>query len=216
MIEKYRKKVPAYRQIKDWGDLGLELTRQQITNWHIRACDYGLGNLYELMHQTLLKQTVVHADETSYLVLESEKVNTYFWVFASGRAEDEQIILYEHADSRATEVPKNFLNGYTHYLQTDGYQVYDKLDQVTRVACLSHIRRKFFEAMGKQGLSLIHISEPTRLGMISYAVFCLQKKKSYTHLRAQETRHDRVCRLLLEKKKRLVIEYTLFQAITKL
>src|SRR5450756_745518 len=29
-----------------------------------------------------------------------------------------------------------------------------------------------------QGLSLIHISEPTRLGMISYAVFCLQKKKN--------------------------------------
>src|SRR5450756_45760 len=28
-----------------------------------------------------------------------------------------------------------------------------------------------------QGLSLIHISEPTRLGMISYAVFCLKKKK---------------------------------------
>src|SRR5450756_2808383 len=32
---------------------------------------------------------------------------------------------------------------------------------------------------GRQGhgLSLIHISEPTRLGMISYAVFCLKKKK---------------------------------------
>src|SRR5450756_3009019 len=28
-----------------------------------------------------------------------------------------------------------------------------------------------------QYLSLIHISEPTRLGMISYAVFCLKKKK---------------------------------------
>src|SRR5450756_2292986 len=26
-------------------------------------------------------------------------------------------------------------------------------------------------------VSLIHISEPTRLGMISYAVFCLKKKK---------------------------------------
>src|SRR5450756_3104151 len=40
------------------------------------------------------------------------------------------------------------------------------------------------EALGKirvlecgHGLSLIHISEPTRLGMISYAVFCLKKKK---------------------------------------
>src|SRR5665648_282290 len=102
-----------------------------------------------------------------------------------------------------------------------------------------------------EDLSLIHISEPTRLGMISYAVFCLKKKisfsfltirrpprstlssssaasdvykrqagvfqislrdrccgeragyrgpVSYTHLRAHETRHDIVCRLLLEKK----------------
>src|SRR5665648_757106 len=30
---------------------------------------------------------------------------------------------------------------------------------------------------GVYALSLIHISEPTRLGMISYAVFCLKKKK---------------------------------------
>src|SRR5450759_2514654 len=32
-------------------------------------------------------------------------------------------------------------------------------------------------AVASLGLSLIHISEPTRLGMISYAVFCLKKKK---------------------------------------
>ncbi|ARY90906.1 IS66 family transposase [Lacticaseibacillus styriensis] len=150
MIEKYRKKVPVYRQEKDWEEAGFPLTRQQITNWHILACDYGLASLYELMHQTLLKQDVVHADETSYRVLESEKLKTYYWVFASGRAEDKQIFLYEHADSRGTEIPKHFLSGYTRYLQTDGYQVYEKLDQVTRVACLSHIRRKFFEAMGQQ------------------------------------------------------------------
>src|SRR5450756_276058 len=31
--------------------------------------------------------------------------------------------------------------------------------------------------MDHPSLSLIHISEPTRLGMISYAVFCLKKKK---------------------------------------
>src|SRR5450756_322422 len=31
-------------------------------------------------------------------------------------------------------------------------------------------------------LSLIHISEPTRLGMISYAVFCLKKKKKTQHV----------------------------------
>ena len=46
---------------------------------------------------------------------------------------------------------------------------------------------------GQSGLlSLIHISEPTRLGMISYAVFCLKKKKNKTkvpsYLPAIETR----------------------------
>src|SRR5450759_5623130 len=34
-----------------------------------------------------------------------------------------------------------------------------------------------------RGLSLIHISEPTRLGMISYAVFCLKKKKKTQQVR---------------------------------
>ncbi|CUX36484.1 hypothetical protein BN3590_01005 [Clostridium sp. C105KSO15] len=33
-----------------------------------------------------------------------------------------------------------------------------------------------------KGVSLIHISEPTRLGMISYAVFCLKKKKAIIHI----------------------------------
>ena len=39
------------------------------------------------------------------------------------------------------------------------------------------------DTMDKVGyhLSLIHISEPTRLGMISYAVFCLKKKKKRKH-----------------------------------
>ncbi|CUX71145.1 hypothetical protein BN3590_04221 [Clostridium sp. C105KSO15] len=38
-------------------------------------------------------------------------------------------------------------------------------------------------------LSLIHISEPTRLGMISYAVFCLKKKKN-THPATSDTSID--------------------------
>src|SRR5665254_29692 len=39
-----------------------------------------------------------------------------------------------------------------------------------------------FAALGGVGrLSLIHISEPTRLLSISYAVFCLKKKKKNLH-----------------------------------
>src|SRR5659263_707904 len=50
-----------------------------------------------------------------------------------------------------------------------------------------------------EDLSLIHISEPTRLGMISYAVFCLKKK---TCVYAQET-----LTFLLTQKKTCVKNY---------
>ena len=35
-----------------------------------------------------------------------------------------------------------------------------------------------------------------------FFVYLFDKPVSYTHLRAHETRHDLVCRLLLEKKKK--------------
>src|SRR5450759_5894361 len=42
------------------------------------------------------------------------------------------------------------------------------------------------------------------LGVYAFAVFLLMLiPVSYTHLRAHETRHDLVCRLLLEKKKKI-------------
>src|SRR5665648_440932 len=47
----------------------------------------------------------------------------------------------------------------------DNSKIYNKnkpLHKLQNVCCIA--------------LSLIHISEPTRLGMISYAVFCLKKK----------------------------------------
>src|SRR5450756_72466 len=86
-------------------------------------------------------------------------------------------------------------------------------DQTTTwigVECFRGLADNVSSSLGKgepiivQGrlLSLIHISKPTRLGMISYAVFCLKKKNDYIiqklfafkfifypHLRANETRH---------------------------
>ena len=44
--------------------------------------------------------------------------------------------------------------------------------------CMILFLASFICKMGK-GLSLIHISEPTRLGMISYDVFCLKNKQLF-------------------------------------
>src|SRR5665648_1134843 len=45
------------------------------------------------------------------------------------------------------------------------------------------------------------INSPTHSFLLSDIVFAGFTTVSYTHLRAHETRHDLVCRLLLEKKK---------------
>src|SRR5665648_1134348 len=58
-------------------------------------------------------------------------------------------------------------------------------DNFLSISELNHYRAKHIESfltrqIGKLSgleLSLIHISEPTRLAMISYDVFCLKKKK---------------------------------------
>eukprot|EP00658_Telonema_sp_P-2_P078871 TRINITY_DN748_c0_g1_i1.p1 TRINITY_DN748_c0_g1~~TRINITY_DN748_c0_g1_i1.p1 ORF type:complete len:174 (-),score=52.33 TRINITY_DN748_c0_g1_i1:5-526(-) len=52
-------------------------------------------------------------------------------------------------------------------------------------------------------LSLIHISEPTRLLSISYAVFCLKKKKKKNRLKsyAREQAQCNICKIMLTEKK---------------
>eukprot|EP00658_Telonema_sp_P-2_P012309 TRINITY_DN14694_c0_g1_i1.p1 TRINITY_DN14694_c0_g1~~TRINITY_DN14694_c0_g1_i1.p1 ORF type:complete len:234 (+),score=55.01 TRINITY_DN14694_c0_g1_i1:57-758(+) len=45
----------------------------------------------------------------------------------------------------------------------------------------SGTHQELLDARGEYHLSLIHISEPTRLLSISYAVFCLKKKKKQKH-----------------------------------
>src|SRR5450759_49466 len=59
-----------------------------------------------------------------------------------------------------------------HVLSADGLEVIVDLTVLYKVVPSEAPR-----ILKEVGLSLIHISEPTRLGMISYAVFCLKKKK---------------------------------------
>ena len=63
---------------------------------------------------------------------------------------------------------------------------------------IKHLLKKYNEehqATVIISLSLIHISEPTRLGMISYAVFCLKKKKSGKSAAGTERRFTRLSAL---------------------
>jgi len=149
MTQKYMNAVPLYRQEKYLKTLGVNLSRQTMSNWIIKSSEY-LEPLYNRFKEALLNQDIIHADETPLQVLKEEnrkaKQKSYMWLYKSNNY-DNQIVLYDYQISRGQEHPKRFLSEYSGYLQTDGYAAYNKLNNITQVGCLAHVRRKFKDAM---------------------------------------------------------------------
>lgn len=147
---KFGQKVPAYRQEKYWKEThGLDISRDNITNWHIKAVQNALDFLAKRFVLYLNQEEILHGDETSYRVIQSQKTDTYYWQFCTGKDSQHPIVYYHHDESRSGEVPKKFLKHFTGYLHCDGYAGYNAVENVQLVFCLAHARRKFFEAIPK-------------------------------------------------------------------
>lgn len=147
---KFGQKVPAYRQEKYWQKThGLDISRDNITNWHIKAVQNALDPFAQRLQYYLNQEEILHGDETSYRVIESSKTDTYYWQFCTGKESDHPMVYYHHDEGRSGEVPKKFLNAFSGYLHCDGYAGYNAVENVQLVYCLAHARRKFFEAIPK-------------------------------------------------------------------
>lgn len=55
--------------------------------------------LYDLLHQHLLTQDVLHADETTLKVINDERVKSYMWVYCSGADIPNILPRYHNLDS---------------------------------------------------------------------------------------------------------------------
>ncbi|BDP58806.1 hypothetical protein EfmJHP36_32850 (plasmid) [Enterococcus faecium] len=78
--------TPAYRQENYWKQThGLDISRDNITNWHIKAVQNALDPLGERLRVYLNQEEILHGDETSYRVIESAKTDTYYWQFCTGK-----------------------------------------------------------------------------------------------------------------------------------
>nr|WLE91255.1 hypothetical protein BCMPIHFP_00074 [Enterococcus faecium] len=53
--------------------------------------------------------------------MNTHKEKTFYWLYASGKSEEKQVVLYEHANSRSVDEPKSFLESFSGFLHTDGY-----------------------------------------------------------------------------------------------
>ena len=153
MYQKYVNSVPLYRQEKDWRNQGVELSRATLANWIIHGSQVYLKPLCNELKKTLLKQPVIHADETVVQVLDEKgrkaSAQSRMWVYCTGGTDMESIALYEYTQTRAGENARAYLGEYKGYLQTDGYSGYKQLTGTTHCGCWAHARRKWDEALPK-------------------------------------------------------------------
>lgn len=150
-LGKFEDHLPYYRQEKQFERQGIEISRQDMSNWTIQTARF-LEPLINLMGDRLKSYPVINMDETSVQVLgEVGKENTslsYMWL-ARGGPPGQSVVLYTYNQRRSSAVVRTIIGQYEGYLQTDGFSGYDsaqKESNFTLVGCWAHVRRKFDEA----------------------------------------------------------------------
>ena len=171
-IAKYADGLPLYRQCQIFSRLGFDADRTTLANWML-ACGRLIQPLMNLLWERACEQTLLHMDETVVQVLDepgrAAQTKSYMWVTVAGPP-GQRMVLFHYAPSRGRQVPEELLLGYRGALMVDGYEAYDAVvgsQQLTRLGCWAHARRKFVEAQraqpkgksGKADVALSHIAK---------------------------------------------------------
>jgi len=152
LIAKFADALPFYRQEKIFTRKGIELSRSTMCKWAMKVAAR-CSPLMELIKAEILSGPIINIDETPLLVMEepgrSNKTKSYMWLFRGGDPE-KPLVYYKYHPTRAGNVPAEFLQGYSGYVQTDGYSGYDFLDEwedIIHLTCWAHARRKFMDVI---------------------------------------------------------------------
>ena len=152
IIQKYEDHLPFYRQEKQFERIGATISRQDMCNWQ-QYIFIKLIPLFAMLKVTVKSGPVIRMDETTVQVMgeegRSDTEKSYMWL-ARGGPPGKTVVWYEYHETRAARHAKDFLKGYSGYLQTDGYEGYDAalkdMPEIVHVGCFAHARRYFFEA----------------------------------------------------------------------
>lgn len=151
LTNKFVDHLPFYRQEKRFERIGMAISRQDMSNWTIKAAQK-VQPLIDRFSDLIRSGPLIQSDETPVQVLnEQNRKNTsksYTWVLRGGPP-DAPVVLYHYEQTRGSEYLRRFLQGYAGYVQHDGYSVYKTLAKelsFISVACWAHARRKFHDA----------------------------------------------------------------------
>lgn len=166
-VSKYMDSLPLYRQEAMLHRYGIELSRATMGGWMIRVGEL-VQPLVNLMTDELVASSYLHADETRLQVLKEDgrAPEAMSWMWVLGRSGPKPLVVFTYEKTRAGSVPKRLLEGFTGFLQADGYGGYNAVCEqpdVRRLGCMMHCRRYFHQAQmaskkgrtGKRGRAFI-------------------------------------------------------------
>ncbi|MCL2153997.1 MAG: IS66 family transposase [Oscillospiraceae bacterium] len=144
--QKYSNGLPLYRLEKGFQYDGVIISRQTMSNWVMKCAEIYLLAIYLMLKTFLLKESVLHADETTVQVLREPgrdpQSKSYEWVYRTSGCCENKIVIYDYQETRKREHPEEFLKDFKGFLHTDGYEVYHGLPpDIVIVGCWSHARR---------------------------------------------------------------------------
>jgi transposase len=156
-VSKYADALPLYRQEKIFERIGVEISRATMAGWMVMTAT-NCSPLMDLFYKGLHSGPLINIDETPLQVLkELDRANTtksYMWVFRGGQP-DKPFIVYRYSRTRSGEIPREVLQGYRGYCQTDAFSAYESLEEtiegVVLVGCFVHARRYFVKVIDARG-----------------------------------------------------------------
>jgi transposase len=150
VVSKYVDHIPLHRQEQIFERKGVPIPRHQMCDWVAGVTEEYLEPLYLEHLKIMLKENYLQADETSIKVqdnnIQGKCHQGYLWGACSPV---KKTVAFVYSPSRAGAVAEEIFKDYKGHLQTDLYAGYNKVilpNEVTRLACLAHVRRKFIEA----------------------------------------------------------------------
>lgn len=150
LVDKYADHQPLYRQRQRFAREGIPIAQSTLDGWASQAMDR-LEILWDHLAADTKARGYLQVDESRIKVLESPKKGSchqgWYWVYHSPI---EKTVLFDYQPTRGAPAPRRILDGFTGYLQTDGYSVYNKIGQregVVHLACWAHARREFEKAL---------------------------------------------------------------------
>jgi transposase len=157
-VAKWLDHLPLYRQSAIYARGGVALSRATLADW-AGAVGVALAPLAQALHEQLLTQAVLHADETPVALLDPGAGKTkqaYVFAYRSADTQAPAITVFDFCTSRSGEHARRFLGAWKGALMVDDYAGYKALftQGITELACLAHIRRKFFELHERQASTL--------------------------------------------------------------